>query len=235
MRILRGMAGALSFLIALAALLLVPAALLSADARPWPRGIVFLAALGAVLLPGRIAMAVWRPASLEGRRQAYLAARAKKQPLIDAIGLPAYLAFLIAWTVFIPLDVFRLRLLPRPPDWAAAVGLMLAVAGSGITHLAVWQNAFATPAIQDQSDRGQTVIDTGVYALIRHPLYAGNLLLFAGAALWLGSLAALIATLVQLAATLFRIEVEERFLRERLPDYTNYARRVRGRLIPFVL
>jgi protein-S-isoprenylcysteine O-methyltransferase Ste14 len=235
MRILRGMAGALSFLIALAALLLVPAALLSPDARPWPRGMVFLAALGAVLLAGRIAMAIWRPASLEGRRQAYLAARAKKQPLIDAIGLPAYLAFLIAWTVFIPLDVFRLRLLPQPPDWAAALGLVLAVAGSVITQLAVWQNAFATPAIQDQSDRGQTVIDTGVYALIRHPLYAGNLLLFAGAALWLGSLAALIATLVQLAATLFRIEVEERFLRERLPDYADYAGRVRGRLIPFVL
>ena len=63
----------------------------------------------------------------------------------------------------------------------------------------------------------------------------GNLLLFAGAALWLGSTAALIGVSVHLAATLARIRIEEAFLRENLPDYAAYAARVRARLIPFVV
>ena len=56
-----------------------------------------------------------------------------------------------------------------------------------------------------------------------------------GAALWLGSLAATLATGVHLAATLARIAIEEDFLRKQLPEYGAYARRVRARLIPFVL
>lgn len=233
MRVLRALRSAITFLVPTAALLLVPAGLLPQGTWVWPQGLQLLAVLTAIITGARIALAVYRPASFEVRQQAFVAEKAKRQPLIDAIGVVAYAALLIAWLVFIPIDVFALHLLPPPPGWIAGLGLAAAVAGLALTHLAVWQNPFAAPTIHDQP--GQQVIDSGVYGFIRHPLYAGNLMLFAGGALWLGSTAACIATVAQLVATLARIQVEEAYLRTRLPAYADYARRVRGRLIPFVL
>lgn len=108
--------------------------------------------------------------------------------------------------------------------------------GLAISYAAVWQNAFATPTVHDQTADGQRVVDTGVYAFIRHPLYAGNLVTFSGLALWLGSYAALTGVAVMLAFTLARIMLlEEPHLLRALPDYADYAKRVRARLIPFLL
>jgi protein-S-isoprenylcysteine O-methyltransferase Ste14 len=137
--------------------------------------------------------------------------------------------------VFIPLDVFRLHLLPTPNVWVSTSGGLALVIGAALTPIAVWENRFATPNVQDQSGQGQRIVDTGVYRLIRHPIYLGNLLLFGGAALWLQSYAAFAGIGVLLVMTVGRIVIEERDLRARLPDYKAYARRVRGGLIPFVI
>jgi len=179
-------------------------------------------------------LAVLRPASFEVRQQGFVA-RGKRQPLIDAVGLFVYLAFILTWLAFIPLDVFKLKLLPAPSDAVSVAGLMAAVAGLTASCVAIGQNPFAAPTIHDQSGSGQRVIDTGLYGLVRHPLYAGMLFLYAGMALWLGSYAALIGALGFLFFTLARIAIEEAWLREHLPEYAAYARRVRWRLIPLVL
>lgn len=233
MRVLKGLRSALTFLIPTAALLLVPAGLVPGGTWVWSGGLLFLGLLAALVIGSQVALAVFRPASFDVRQQPLVAGKAKRQPLIDAVGLVAYLAFLAAWLVFIPADVFALHVLPPPPGWVAGLGLAAAIAGSAIAYLAVWQNQFAAPTIHEQA--GQRVIDSGVYGLIRHPLYAGNLMLFAGGAVWLGSTAAALATVAQLAATLWRIRMEEAYLRQTLPAYADYARRVRGRLIPYVL
>jgi protein-S-isoprenylcysteine O-methyltransferase Ste14 len=155
---------------------------------------------------------------------------------MDAVGSAMLVGFAVAWFAFIPLDVFRLHLLPAPASWLRAAGALAAAIGVTVTTLAIWQNRFATPNVQDQTASGQQVVDTGVYRLVRHPIYLGYALLIGGEALWLGSLAAaLIGAGVYLAATAWRITIEERDLRARLPGYCTYARRVRGRLIPFVL
>jgi protein-S-isoprenylcysteine O-methyltransferase Ste14 len=233
MRALKGLRSALGFLIPTAALLLVPAGLMPGGTWAWTQGLVFLGVLSTVVIGAQMAMAVLRPASFEVRQGGFVADKTKRQPLIDAIGLVGYVVLLAAWLVFIPLDVFTLHVLPRPPGWVSGLGLAMALAGNAVAYSAVWQNQFAAPTIHEQA--GQEVIDSGIYGLIRHPLYAGNLMLFAGGALWLGSTAAALATVAQLAATLWRIRMEEAYLRERLPAYADYARRVRGRLIPFVL
>jgi protein-S-isoprenylcysteine O-methyltransferase Ste14 len=202
----------------------------------WPAGLAFVGAYAVLQLAGDVALAMHRPASFRVRQQGVVAAREKKQPPIDAVGSAGLLVFAAAWTLLIPLDVFRLHLLPAPPAWIAWAGGGVAALGVALTMLAVWENRFATPNVQDQSAGGQEVIDTGVYRLVRHPIYLGYFLLIGGQALWLGSTAAtLIGMGVYLAATAGRISIEERDLRARLPAYDVYARRVRGRLIPFVL
>lgn len=179
----------------------------------------------------QVAMAYGRPASLEIRKQPGVGA--KGQPLIDALGLVAFLAYLIGWLAFLPLDAARLHLLTPPVPWIGAMGLLLALLGCALGQWALWDNAFASPAVQTHA--GQEVIRTGAYRLVRHPLYAGNLFLFAGMALWIGSLAGFLGVGIILLFSLARILVEERHLRESLPGYGDYTRAVRGRVIPFLL
>lgn len=217
-----------------AVLLLGPAALLGVWV--WPAGVVFVAASAATQLAGNLVLATWRPAHFQVRQQGVVAAKGRGQPASDAIGSAILVGFALAWTACIPLDVFRLHLLATPPAWLAWAGGLTALLGVGLTTLAVWENRFATPNVQDQTGSGQQVIQTGVYGAVRHPIYLGYALQIAGQALWLGSVAAaLIGAGVYLVATLARITIEERDLRARLPGYEAYARRVRGRLIPFLL
>ncbi|WP_293904810.1 isoprenylcysteine carboxylmethyltransferase family protein [Phenylobacterium sp.] len=234
MAVLKGLFAALAVVMAVAALLLVPAGLTAGGTWVWLRAWIAVAAIAIASGAGSAALAVFRPANFAMRQQGPVASKPQRQPLIDAVGLVAFLVYLVAWTAFIPLDVFSLRLLPSPSTAASLAGGLACVAGLLITQVAVAQNKFAAPTIHDQSADGQMVVDTGLYGLVRHPLYAGNLLFYAGLALWLGSTAALVGVVGLLLFTLARIVIEEGYLRANLPAYADYARRVRGRLIPFV-
>jgi protein-S-isoprenylcysteine O-methyltransferase Ste14 len=215
-------------------LLLVPAGLAPGGTWLWPRGVAFVVGYAAIFVGGDLVLARWRPAHFWVRQQGVVAAKDRKQPLSDAIGAVALIVFASAWLAFIPLDVFWLHLLPAPAPAVAWIGGAAAALGVALPSVAAWENRFATPNVQDQTAEGQHVVETGVYRVIRHPLYLGNLLLFVGASLWLGSIAASLGAIVLLAATLARIRLEERDLRDRLPAYADYARRVPWRLIPFV-
>jgi protein-S-isoprenylcysteine O-methyltransferase Ste14 len=217
-----------------ALLLLVPAGLAPGGAWLWPQGIAFVVGYAAIFVGGDLVLARWRPAHFWVRQQNVVAPSDRKQPLSDAIGAVALIVFASAWLAFIPLDVFWLHLLPAPPMAARWLGGAAAALGVALPSIAAWENRFATPNVQDQTAEGQHVVDTGVYRLIRHPLYLGTLLLFTGASLWLGSTAASFGVIALLAATLARIRLEERDLRNRLPAYADYARRVPWRLIPWV-
>jgi protein-S-isoprenylcysteine O-methyltransferase Ste14 len=154
------------------------------------------------------------------------------QPLADKIILLALIVTFVGMAVLSPLDMFRLHLLPPPPWPVSLFGLLMFGIGWLITSLAFKENAFAAPVVKYQGERGQHVVDTGVYAIVRHPMYAGGLLLFIGMPLWLGSYAAAILALLVLPLLIARILVEERFLRSNLPGYDGYADRVRYGLIP---
>lgn len=235
-RALTGLWKSLFGLAPVAVLLLLPAGLAANGTWIWQRGLVFLAGYGAISTLGNVALAVWRPHHFEARDQSVVAGQEKGQPLADAVGSALLLVFGAVWVVLVPLDVFSLHLLPAPTSGIAVAGGVCALVGAALYPLAAWENQFATPNVQDQAERGQRVIDTGVYALIRHPIYLGNLLLVGGAALWLGSTAAaLLGLAVILAFTIGRIRIEEAHLRAKLPGYNAYAERVRARLIPFLI
>jgi protein-S-isoprenylcysteine O-methyltransferase Ste14 len=214
--------------------LVLPLAFIPGDHWRWPTGWSFLAVYAVVAIGGSVALAKWRPESFKVRLQGFVARKEQKQPLVDAVGLIAYVAYIVAWIAFIPVDVFVLKLLPIPSATVSALGALVSIAGMVLGQLAVAENRFAAPTVQDQTAQGHEVIDTGLYGVVRHPLYAANLLVFGGMAVWLGSYAALVGVLVMLAFTLARIPIEERVLRTALPDYADYARRVPSRLIPFV-
>jgi len=156
------------------------------------------------------------------------------QPLADKLLVVGFVVIFPAYIAFIPLDVFRLHLLSKPQLAVSSLGLLLAIAGWWIMSLAFRENAFAAAIVKPQEERGQTIVDTGVYGIVRHPLYSGVILLLIGIALWLESLAAAIASIVPIALIVLRILVEEDFLRRRLGAYNAYAQRVERRLIPLV-
>jgi protein-S-isoprenylcysteine O-methyltransferase Ste14 len=234
MPVLRGLLAPLPVIFAMTTLLLLPARMVS-GIWSWPHAWWFLATFGVLSLAGSVTLAVARPASFKVRQQGVVAAREKRQPLIDAVGSVFYALSIAAWLAFIPVDVFQLRLLPPPTALISAAGGVAAITGLVIGYVAIAQNRFAAPTIHDQTQDGQRVIDTGLYAVVRHPFYAGMLLIYGGAALWLGSYAALICASGFLIMTLARIVIEEAYLRQTLPSYAGYARRVCGRLIPYLL
>ena len=158
----------------------------------------------------------------------------KGQPLADKIVLVLIIATFCGFVGFIPVDVFRLHLLPKPGTLASWLGLILFLAGWTIMSLALKENAFAAPVVKHQEERNQTVVDRGVYSVVRHPMYAGAVPLFIGMPLWLESYAATLLAMVPALLLAVRIFVEERFLKRNLQGYVEYAGRVQYRLIPFV-
>ena len=99
--------------------------------------------------------------------------------------------------------------------------------------VAIAQNAYAEPLVNVQKDRGHVLVDTGLYAYIRHPMYLGILIWLPGMALWLGSVfVATVLVFILPIAGVLRVRIEEWTLINDLEDYKNYVERVRYRLIP---
>ena len=156
------------------------------------------------------------------------------QPWADRLLLPAFMASFAALVAFVSWDRWHLHLFPAPPVWLRAVGLLAFVLGWGMTHLALRANAFAVTVVRHQAEREHTVVTTGPYAIVRHPMYAGIVPVMVGMSLWLGSTAGVLGTVVPVAILAARILLEERVLERALPAYASYAARVRWRLVPHI-
>jgi protein-S-isoprenylcysteine O-methyltransferase Ste14 len=196
----------------------------------WPAAWVLLAVLLIVRLTSLLAL--WRS------RRALLDARTivpvpqAGQPLADRILLPAYMASYAAQVAFASWDIWHLHWSAPPAPWTRGAGLLIFAIGWWVIYLALRENAFALTVVRLQTDRGQDVVDTGPYAIVRHPMYSGITLVMIGFPLWLGSIAALIAAVVPVTLLGARIHFEERLLAVRLAGYDEYKRRVRWRLMP---
>lgn len=157
----------------------------------------------------------------------------KDQPLADKLVLMPILLLLFGGMAFMAADAARWRwsMMPSAVQWA---GCFLLLASLLFMYWTMRTNSFAAPVVKIQRERGQAVITTGPYAIVRHPLYFGALFYVAGTSLVLGSWWGL-ATIPFLALLLrIRIGVEEQALRTGLDGYDDYARRVHWRLLPYI-
>jgi protein-S-isoprenylcysteine O-methyltransferase Ste14 len=209
-----------------ALLLFVPAGTLA-----WWRAWVLL---GVIFVACSLTMFLIFPANQALLDERFKPPIQKNQPLADRIVIILLIAAFFASMIFIPLDVFRFHLMRRPAVVVSTLGLALFVAGWTTMSLSLRENAFAAPVVKHQVERQQRVIDTGVYSVVRHPMYAGSIPLMVGAALWLESYAAALLTMVFVAVLAMRIVFEEQFLRRELAGYDRYTERVRYRLMPFI-
>jgi protein-S-isoprenylcysteine O-methyltransferase Ste14 len=120
------------------------------------------------------------------------------------------------------------------PIWVIVLGYVVFLLSFADQIWALAVNRHFEPGVRIQQDRGQTVIDTGPYAIVRHPGYVGGVTLGVGMALMLGSWWSLVPVLVLGGATAVRTLFEEQTLREGLPGYVEYTQRVRWRWVPGV-
>jgi protein-S-isoprenylcysteine O-methyltransferase Ste14 len=118
------------------------------------------------------------------------------------------------------------------PVSAVVVADVFVVAGFWIIYLTFRENSHASGIIEVHAD--QTVISSGPYALVRHPMYSGAALMFLATPVALGSTWAMALAPVVVLVLAVRLRDEERFLSANLPGYAAYCRQVRWHLLPFV-
>jgi protein-S-isoprenylcysteine O-methyltransferase Ste14 len=118
------------------------------------------------------------------------------------------------------------------PGWVAAAGSILFLISYLLYAEVLRENAYLSRTIEVQE--GQKVVDTGLYAVVRHPMYAVTLVLFLSMPLVLGSFPALLVFLCYPAIIVKRLLNEEQVLAKELPGYEEYMKKVKYRLIPFV-
>lgn len=119
------------------------------------------------------------------------------------------------------------------PEWLQGIGLVTVAVGDGLCFWAMAVNRFFSSIIRIQTDRGQYVVTTGPYAVIRHPGYTGGILFVGASGVALGSwLATALLVVVTVPFLLYRAAAEDRVLQAELAGYRDYAARVRWRLLP---
>ena len=112
------------------------------------------------------------------------------------------------------------------------LGYVLLAAGIAVSTWAQAVNRFFEPGVRLQRERGQQVISSGPYAIVRHPGYVGAVMIFAGLALALASWWALVPAAWASAVLIMRTSWEDTFLQAELDGYADYASHVRFRLVP---
>lgn len=182
-------------------------------------GLLFLPmlAVGALLL--------WKaPALLEKRlsakeqEKAQVAVVAVSSLLFVAAFVAAGLDFRFGWT--------------RVPVWLVWAAAVLQLAAYGLYAEVMRENAWLSRTVEVQEN--QKVVDTGLYGIIRHPMYTATILLFLAMPLVLGSWIAFGIMLLYPVVILFRIRNEEKVLEAGLEGYGEYKQRVRYRLLPYI-
>jgi protein-S-isoprenylcysteine O-methyltransferase Ste14 len=210
------------YVVALGALLFA-----SAGTLAWPAAWVFLV-VSAIIGPAcGLWLAKTDPALLAERMRPTFQA---DQPAADKKFMLTFVVVALIWLVAIGLD--RRAQASDVPLVLQALGLAMYLLSTAFIMWVFRENSFAAPVVKVQAERHHRVISTGPYAFVRHPMYSGVTLFFVGVPLLLGSWWGVAIAPVFAILFAIRARIEERALVEGLPDYADYAARVRYRLVP---
>ena len=151
--------------------------------------------------------------------------QSEQKDVIKYSGLMFLAAFIIAGLNY----RFQWIMMPRAVVWIGVVIFLLAYC---LFAEVLRENQYLSRVIEVQED--QTVVDTGLYGIVRHPMYTATVLLFLSMPLVLNSLISFIIMLAYIPIIVKRIKNEEEVLEQELKGYKEYKQKVKYRLIPFI-
>ena len=197
---------------------------LPAGTLGWWQGWLFMAILFVPMFIAGLVMMVKAPDLLRKRLDAN--EEQSEQRIVLALSALMFVAaFVIAglgvrigWLVF--------------PSWVSRIGAVVFLAAYALYAEVMRENAYLSRTVEVQE--GQRVVDTGLYGIVRHPMYSATLFLFLSMPIVLGSPFSLVIMLIYLPIIVKRIRNEEAVLAEGLRGYRAYMQRVKWRLIPRV-
>lgn len=219
---LQTLAAAVAGLVYFGVLLFLPAGTI----HYW-QGWVFIAVFSVATMVPSSYLAVHDPAALRRRMKAGPTAETRPIQKIVMVGTVASVAAVL---VFSAID--------HRFGWSAVplvvivFGNVLVAVGLVLAQLVVIQNSYAAATITVEA--GQPLVSTGLYRMVRHPMYFGALIMMVGTPPALGSYWGLLLVPAAIPLLVLRILDEERLLTEQLPGYQQYVRDVRYRLIPYL-
>jgi protein-S-isoprenylcysteine O-methyltransferase Ste14 len=198
---------------------------ISAGTVAWAAAWIYLGLLFVSSLPITWWLLKHDPGLIEERM------RFRPQLFWDKVIIAVILVFLFFWLILMPLDAVRFHW-SRMPVALKTLGALVLLASLHISFLTMRENPYSSAVVRVQKDRGQTVVSTGPYCYVRHPMYTGVCLFFLGTALLLGSWYGVLCTPVFVALFAFRAVLEERVLHGELEGYDAYMAKVKYRFCP---
>ena len=197
---------------------------LPAGTLDYVQGWILMGVLFIPMFCAGIVMMIKNPALLASRLDAK-EERRKQDIVVKLSGLMFLCGFIVAG-----LGVrFEWYMLPMPVSIVGAVMFLIAYV---LYAEVLRENTYLSRTIEVQE--GQKVIDTGLYGIVRHPMYSATLLLFLSMPIVLGSLWSLLIFMAYPFIIAARLKDEEKFLEEELDGYREYKEKVKYRLIPFI-
>ena len=197
---------------------------LPAGTMDYPNGWLFMAVLFVPMLIAGVVMVLRSPELLKKRLNAK-EKESEQKSVVAMSGIMFIAAFVVAglnyrnsWIVL--------------PSWAVWGAVALFLLSYLMYAEVLRENAYLSRTIEVQE--GQKVIDTGLYGIVRHPMYSATILLFLSMPLVLGSLPSFVVMLVYIPLIVKRIRNEEKVLMQGLAGYDEYCKRVKYKVLPFV-
>ena len=206
-------------IVAMGLLLFIPAGTIH-----WPDGWLLMIILFVPMFFAGLVMYAKAPDLLRSRLRAK-ETQSEQKDVIKYSGLMFLAAFIIAGLNY----RFQWIMMPRAVVWIGVVIFLLAYCLFGEV---LRENQYLSRVIEVQED--QTVVDTGLYGVVRHPMYTATVLLFLSMPLVLNSLISFIIMLAYIPIIVKRIKNEEEILEQELKGYKEYKQKVKYRLIPFI-
>jgi protein-S-isoprenylcysteine O-methyltransferase Ste14 len=197
---------------------------LPAGTMRFPGGWLFIAVLFMPMLIAGVVMALHSPELLKKRLNTK-EKEAEQRSVVAMSGIMFVAAFVVAGLNFRYSWVVM-------PSWAVWCATVLFLFSYMMYAEVLRENAYLSRTIEVQE--GQTVIDTGLYGIVRHPMYLATVLMFLAMPLVLGSMPSFVIMLAYIPLIAKRIRNEEQVLLEGLDGYAAYCTRVKYRILPFV-